>query len=430
MADSQTILDRLLKLHPKLIDLELTRIQHLLEALGRPQDKLPPVIHIGGTNGKGSALAYLKAMHEAAGKRVHAYTSPHLVRFHERIVVEGREITEDHLVDCLERCEAANGGAPITHFEITTAAALLAFSEVAADITLLEVGLGGAFDATNVIDRPAASVITPIGLDHQSFLGDTIEEIAMEKAGIIKPGVPVIIGPQEDVVRGLLTDIAETKGAQAIVYGQDWQTFEEHGRFVYQDEQGLLDLPMPGLTGRHQLANAGTAIATLRALPPSLQVSDQDIETGLETVYWPARMQRLTRGPLVELAQGKAELWLDGGHNPHAAIALSQTLADLEDKSPRPLHLIFGMLKNKDAEGYLAAYQGLARHISVVPIPGEDAHDTDTLYEAARKLGLEADKAAGVEDALAQILARRQEAPRILICGSLYLAGQVLKENG
>ncbi|TNE37366.1 MAG: bifunctional folylpolyglutamate synthase/dihydrofolate synthase [Alphaproteobacteria bacterium] len=430
MADSNTILDRLFKLHPKLIDLELTRVLRLLDALGRPQDKLPPVIHIGGTNGKGSALAYLKAMYEAAGQRVHAYTSPHLVHFHERIVLAGREISEDHLVRCLERCEAANAGAPITHFEITTAAALLAFSETPADITLLEVGLGGAFDATNVIDKPAATVITPIDLDHQSFLGDTIEEIAMEKAGIIKPGVPLIVGPQQNLVRGLLSDVAEAKGANAYIFGQDWQTFEEHGRFIYQDEQGLLDLPLPGLFGRHQLANAGTAIATLRALPASLQISDGDIERGLETVRWPARMQRLTRGPLAELAQGKAELWLDGGHNPHAAAALSQTLADLEDKAPRPLHLIFGMLKNKDAQGYLAAYQGLARHVSVVPIPGEDAHDTDTLYEAARKLGLEADKAASVEDALAQILARPQEAPRILICGSLYLAGQVLKENG
>lgn len=429
MASSDTILERLFELHPKLIDLELTRIERLLDALGRPQDKLPPVIHIGGTNGKGSALAYLQAMFEASGKRVHTYTSPHLVHFHERIVLAGERISEDDLKGALETCETANGGAPITHFEITTAAAFLAFSKVPADVLLLEVGLGGKFDATNVIEKPVATVLTPINLDHQHFLGNSLEEIALEKSGIAKTDVPLIVGPQEALVETLLDDVAHEVGAPTFFYGQEWQAYEEHGRMIYQDEQGLLDLPLPGLQGRHQLANAGTAIATLRALP-DLFGDDVAIEQGLEAVSWPARMQRLTSGPLVGQAGRDVEIWLDGGHNPHAAAALSQTLADMEEKAPKPLHLIFGMMTGKDPGAFLSEFIGLAKHVSAIPIAGEDAHAPVELYQAARALGLEADMAASAEDALSQILARPQEPPRILICGSLYLAGQVLKENG
>jgi dihydrofolate synthase/folylpolyglutamate synthase len=429
MAQSDTILSRLLELHPKLMDLELTRILSLLEKLGHPEERLPPVIHIGGTNGKGSALAYLKAMFEASGRRVHAYTSPHLVHFHERIVLAGEAITEAALAEALERCESANAGAPITYFEITTAAAFLAFSEVPADVLLLEVGLGGKFDATNVIAKPAATVLTPINLDHQHFLGDRIDIIAKEKAGILKPGVPAIIGPQVDEARDVLEAEAVRIGAPTFYYGQEWNTFEEHGRMVFQDQNGLLDLPLPGLIGRHQLANAGTAIATLRAVP-DLFDDDAAIEQGVQSVTWPARMQRLSRGALIDRAGPGVEIWLDGGHNPHAAAALSQTFADMEERAPKPLYLILGMMQGKDPSAFLSEFKGLARHVSAVPIDGEATIAPAELYNAARELGLEADLAGDPLDALQQILARPQESPRILICGSLYLAGSVLKKNG
>jgi len=432
---SDAVLERLLTLHPKRIDLVLDRIQRLLAALGHPEKKLPPVVHVAGTNGKGSVCAYLRAMLEANGYRVHVYTSPHLVRFNERIRIGGSLISEEELATILEECERVNDGAPITFFEITTAAAFLAFSRQPADAVILEVGLGGKYDATNVIEKPAAICITPVALDHQEFLGTSLAGIAAEKAGIIKPGVPCIVGPQTDEAREVIVRTGDRLGAPLFVYGEDFHAHEERGRLVYQDENGLLDLPLPKLQGRHQIANAAIAIAALRRVSRHW-AREAAIERGLRTVEWPARMQRLLKGPLVDAAPKGAEVWLDGGHNPHGAAALAQNMADLEERAPKPLYLICGILRTKDALGFLSAFRGLARHVSTVAIPGEEASlGAGALYDAARAAGLEATPADGLDDAMLQVggWAQAREAegpPRVLICGSLYLAGQVLAENG
>jgi dihydrofolate synthase/folylpolyglutamate synthase len=429
---SDEILERLLSLHPKRIDLVLDRILRLLAALGHPQKHLPPVLHVAGTNGKGSLCAFARAMLEAQGLRVHVYTSPHLVRFHERIRIAGRLIEEDELADTLEQCERANVGAPITFFEITTAAALVAFARHPADALVLEVGLGGRYDATNVIDLPRVTAIAPVGLDHQEFLGTNLGDIAAEKAGIIKRGVPVVVGPQEDVPRDVIARSADALGAPAFVFGQDFFAHQEQGRMIYQDEKGLLDLPLPRLVGRHQIDNAATAIAMLRA---GGWGAEPAIETGLRTVEWPARMQRLSRGPLIALAPKGAEVWLDGGHNPHGAAAVARTIADFEERAEKPLYVICGMLKTKDAKGFLSAFQGLARHAVTVAIPGEEAsRGAGELYDFARTSGLDASPAEDVEDAMMQVSAWSRARPfegppRILICGSLRLAGRVLAAN-
>ncbi|MEI9989268.1 MAG: folylpolyglutamate synthase/dihydrofolate synthase family protein [Rhizomicrobium sp.] len=431
---STAVLERLLDLHPKKIDLALDRILRLLHDLGDPQLRMPPTIHVAGTNGKGSVCAFSRAMLEAQGLKVHMHTSPHLVRFHERIRIAGQLISEDELVATLEECERVNAGRPITYFEITDAAMFLAFSRHPADALVLEVGLGGKFDATNVIDKPAITVIQPIGLDHQDFLGSDIRVIAAEKAGIIKPGVPVIVGPQDDAPRDVILSRADRLSAPAYVFGQDFSAHQEHGRMVYQDEHGLLDLPLPRLIGRHQIENAAVAIAALRHANHGWG-TDKAIETGLRTVDWPARLQRLTRGPLVDMAPKGAEIWLDGGHNPHGAAAVSRAIADLEEKSERPLYLVCGMLRTKDAIGFLSAYRGLARHVVTVSIPGEPASlGAGALYDMARHAGLDAQPAEDLEDAMLQLQAwsrahPKEPPPRILICGSLYLAGQVLVEN-
>jgi dihydrofolate synthase/folylpolyglutamate synthase len=432
---SDAILARLTELHPKLIDLSLGRIEALLERLGAPHKRLPPVIHVAGTNGKGSTCAFLRAILEAAGKRVHVYSSPHLVRFHERIRLSGKLIDEDELAALLEECEERNAGAPITFFEITTAAAMLAFTRHKADAVILEVGLGGRFDATNVIARPAATIITPVDLDHQTYLGSTIGEIAGEKAGIIKPGIACIVGPQADDARDVIEQRAESLKAPLTRWGQDFMAHEEHRRMVYQDEHGLLDLPLPRLPGAHQIVNAAQAIAALRHLQ-AFDISDRAIEDGLISVEWPARMQRLIRGPLVAAAPKGAELWLDGAHNPHGARALAHAIADLEDRTSRPLYLVCGMLQTKDAAGYFQAFKGLARCVTTVAIPGDPlTQGAGQLYDAALSAGLEAYPATSLEDALMQIegrhaLSNAAAAPRIVICGSLHLAGAVLRENG
>ena len=434
-VSSDAVLERLLALHPKRIDLVLDRVKRLLAALGHPERDLPPVIHVAGTNGKGSTCAYLRAMLEGSGYRVHVYTSPHLVRFHERIRIAGTLISEEELSETLEECERANQGAPITFFEITTAAAMLAFSRHLADALVLEVGLGGRHDATNVIDKPAAVCITPVALDHQEFLGNSIAEIAAEKAGIVKRGVPCIVGPQAEQGLAVIERHADQLSAPLTVYGEDFQAHEEHGRMVYQDTDGLLDLPLPKLLGRHQIANAAVAIAALRQVGGRWS-REQGIEWGLKNVEWPARMQRLTRGPLVEAAPLGGEVWLDGGHNPQGGAAVAQTIADLEERSSKPLYLIAGMLKTKDPEGFFRSFRGLARHVATIAIPGETATlGAGALYDAARAAGLEASPADDVMDAMMQVSAwsRAREtegAPRILICGSLYLAGRVLSENG
>ncbi len=422
IQNSDLILERMMALHPKIIDLTLDRMLRLLEALGNPQNNLPPVIHIAGTNGKGSTQAMIRAGLEAAGKTVHAYTSPHLARFHERIRLAGELITEEHLSEVLDECYAANGGENITYFEITTCAALLAFSRTQADYTLLEVGLGGRLDATNVIANPVATVITPVDLDHQQFLGDTLPEIAGEKAGIIKRRVPCIVGPQQEAGLEVIEAVAARHMAPLSVYGQHWHVGREAGRMVYQDEQGLLDLPLPNLPGVHQVQNAGGAIATLRALGFDAAACEGAV-TGAQ---WPARMQRLKHGPLVEAA-GQAELWLDGGHNPAAGHALAAVLGELPQV---PTYLICGMLNTKDIAGYLAPLAPHVAGLHGVSIPGEAATlPADVTAQAARQIGMEAVEEEGVATAVSKIVAHTPQA-RILICGSLYLAGNILKDNG
>ena len=417
---SDVLLSRMMTLHPKVIDLSLGRMHRLLGALGRPEQCIPPVVHIAGTNGKGSTQAMLRAGLEATGLKVHAYTSPHLARFHERITVASEVIGEQALADILERCEAANKGTPITYFEITTAAAFVAFAETNADFTLLEVGLGGRLDATNVV-TPKISVITPISYDHQQFLGETLTQIAGEKAGILKPGVPAVIAPQVDEVMDVIEAVAERKGVPLFVGNRDWQIWEEHGRVAYQDEHGLMDLPLPRLTGAHQVINAGTALAVLR------QLGQGEPEAALTQANWPARLQRLHNGPLVARA-GTAELWLDGGHNPAAGEALAEAVTRLP---ARPLHMVCGMLSTKDIAGYLRPMAAVAESLQAVSIPGETATlaAPDTAA-AARGAGFTSvAEAPGLEAAIDAITAEHPNA-RILICGSLYLAGNVLRENG
>ena len=431
---SDAILARLLALHPKKIDLALDRILRLLSDLGDPHKNLPPVIHVAGTNGKGSACAFSRAMLEAQGLRVHMHISPHLVRFHERIRIAGAEISEEELCTTLEEVERVNDGRPITFFEITGAAMFLAFSRHPADAVVLEVGLGGKYDATNVIDRPAMTIVQPVGLDHLEFLGNDLAGIAAEKAGIIKRGVPLVIGPQDEIAREVILRRADQLSAPAFMFGQDFSGRQEHGRMVYEDEMGLLDLPMPRLIGRHQVENAAVAIAGLRHSARGWG-EEAAIEKGLRSVEWPGRLQRLGHGPLVAEAPEDAEIWLDGGHNPHCAAAVSRAIADLEEKADRPLYLICGMLRTKDAVGFLSAFKGLARHVVTVAIPGEAASmGAGALYDAAREAGLDSAPAEDLEDAMLQLTAwarahAREAPPRILICGSLYLAGKILAEN-
>jgi dihydrofolate synthase/folylpolyglutamate synthase len=411
----------MMTLHPKVMDLVLDRVWRLLAAVGDPQDRLPPVIHLAGTNGKGSTQAMIRAGLEQGGSRVHAYTSPHLARFHERIRLAGTLISEEALTDVLDRCYVANGPDPITYFEITTVAGLLAFAETEADYTLLEVGLGGRLDATNVVSDPAVTVITPVDLDHQQFLGDTLTAIAGEKAGIIKRGVPCVVGPQQDESMDVIAQVARKFGAPLFAHGQQWHVTTEHGRLVYQDETGLLDLPLPNLPGPHQIMNAGAAIAALRVLGKD----EAACEAAVTRAYWPARMERLTEGALVDLA-APAELWLDGGHNPAAGWALAATL---HEQPKRPTHLICGMLNTKDIGGYLAPLAEVADSLTAVSIPGEaNTIPAERTAEEAEKVGLQATVAANVAAAVGQITSKCPNA-RILICGSLYLAGHVMREN-
>ncbi len=409
-------------LHPKIIDLTLDRVWRLLTTLNNPQNKLPPVIHIAGTNGKGSTQAMIRAGLEGAGLTAHAYTSPHLARFHERIRLAGELISEPDLTAVLDECYAANGGENITYFEITTCAALLAFARSKADYTLLEVGLGGRLDATNVIHDPAVTVITPVSIDHEQFLGDTLGKIAAEKAGIIKPGVPCIVGPQQDEALEVIEYTAARLGAPLLMHGQHWHVTEENGRLVYQDETGLRDLPLPNLLGAHQYQNAGAALAVLRYL----DLGEDAYEAAVTKAEWPARMQRLKTGPLVEQAP-EAELWLDGGHNAAAGLALADLLAKLP---ARPTHMICGMLNTKDVTGYLAPLAAQAQSLTAVSIPGEvNTLSADDTAEAASRVGLAASTANSVAEALKKITEDDPQV-RVLICGSLYLAGNILRENG
>ena len=419
---SDVILERMMALHPKIIDLTLDRVWALLTALDHPERTLPPVIHIAGTNGKGSTQAMLRAGLEAVGKSVHAYTSPHLARFHERIRLAGEFITENHLTEVLNDCYAANDGADITYFEITTCAALLAFARTPADYTLLEVGLGGRLDATNVIDKPALTIITPVSMDHEGYLGDTIAKIAGEKAGIIKRGVPCVVGPQQEDALEVIEAQAARLGAPLLAYGQHWHVSEERGRLIYQDETGLLDLDLPNLPGQHQVQNAGATLAALR----HLNMPEAAYDGAMRDAFWPARMQQL-KGTVLNDLVPQADLWLDGGHNPAAGEALAAHLKSLHQ---RPTRLICGMLNTKDVRGYLRPLATVASHLTAVSIPGEaNTLTAPETAKAARDVGLAADEADSVESALHHI-AQTDPHARILICGSLYLAGHVLRQIG
>jgi dihydrofolate synthase/folylpolyglutamate synthase len=419
-------LERLRRLHPVLIDLSLGRVERLLDALGGPQARLPPVVHVAGTNGKGSTVAFLRAIAEAAGLRVHAFTSPHLVRFAERIRLAGELIEEDRLTELLARVEAVNAGQPITFFEITAAAALTAFAETPADLCLVEVGLGGRFDATNVFAHPAVTVITPIDYDHKEYLGDTLAAIAGEKAGILRSGAPAVVARQREEALTVIEAAAAQAGAPLILGGRDFDAYAQAGRLVYQDEAGLLDLPPPALVGRHQYDNAGVAIAAVRALNDQ-RIDEAAIARGLASAIWPARLQRLTAGPLAELAAARgADLWLDGAHNPHGAYALAQTAADLTARDGRPVVFVLGPLARKDIAGIIGALNQTPSKLITVGFQSDLAADPQAVAEQARALGWAAEACPDVTAGVRLALGGEAPAPHVMICGSLYLAGEVL----
>jgi dihydrofolate synthase/folylpolyglutamate synthase len=413
-------------LHPRSIDLSLGRIERLLARLGNPETRLPPVVHVAGTNGKGSVIAFIRAILEAQGLRVHVYTSPHLVRFNERIVVAGTEISDKDLERVLDECEAVNSGEPITFFEITTAAAFQAFALMPADLTLLETGLGGRLDATNVVARPILTALTPISIDHQAYLGETLAEIAGEKAGILKPGVTCVVATQPPEAAHVVRRCALSIGAPLIWEGADWSTKFGVDSLIFEDRERSFHLPVPGLAGAHQIANAGTAVACVRRLP-GLTIGDEAIGRGLTKVVWPARLQRLGSGPLASSLPADWELWLDGGHNPAAGEALAAQALAWRDK---PLHVVFGALKNKDVKNFLAPLAAHVERAIAVTIPGEpNSLNAAEAAAVASTVGLNSDTALGVEDALAKLATATSGPARVLICGSLYLAGAVLAAN-
>lgn len=426
------ILERLTRLHPKLIDLELGRTERLLAKFGSPQKKLPPVVHVAGTNGKGSLVAYLRAMSEAAGYRAHVYTSPHLVRFNERIRVAGQLISDELLEDVLNECEQVNGGEPITFFEITTVAAFLAFARVPADIAIVEVGMGGRLDTTNVVE-PILSAITPVGFDHTGFLGDTLEKIAGEKAGILKYAVPAVIGRQREAGAGVIAARASQLAVPLFRMGREWQVNLSERGFRYESDLMTLDLPAPALAGAHQVDNAATAVACVERLrAANFEIDDAAIAKGLATVEWPARLQQLTRGPLVEALPPGCELWLDGGHNEDCGIVLGRMAADwAKEPAPLPLYLVFAMQTTKDASGFLRPLARHAHAARAVPFPeGHAAYTPQEACAKAAEVGLDCLPVNDIGAALEDLLATQPAPMRILICGSLYLAGAVLARNG
>jgi dihydrofolate synthase / folylpolyglutamate synthase len=437
MSQAEREIEALMALHPKGFDLSLGRITRLLERLGNPHLHLPPVIHIAGTNGKGSTGAFCRAILEAHGHTAHVHTSPHLVNWHERYRLGaeggGRLVADEMLADAVRRVAEANRGETITVFEILTAVMFVLFSEHPADAAIIEVGLGGRFDATNVIENPAVSIIMSISLDHQAYLGDRVELIAAEKGGIIKRGVPVVIGQQpEETARDVLVSIAERLRCPLYVYGQDYFAQEENGRLAYQDDEELADLPLPRLAGRHQQSNAAAAIRALKAAGFTLE--EAAIGEALLSVSWPGRLERLPQGRLLQSGLKGVEIWIDGGHNPGAGQVIAEAMANLEERDPRPLFLITGMINTKDPVGYFEAFSGIARHVFTVPVPGSDAGvDPEFLADTADEAGLTAESAPSVEAAIAAITGNwnmLERPPRILVGGSLYLLGHVLAENG
>ena len=422
MSEESTdlILQRIMKLHPKIIDLTLERVLKLLKKLGNPEKKLPPVIHVAGTNGKGSTQAIIKSGLEANGKTVHAYTSPHLIRFNDRINLLGKPISEPHLNEVLEDCYRANDGLPITYFEITTVAAILAFSKVEADFCILEVGLGGRYDATNIIDSPELCVITPISLDHQKLLGETIEEIAFEKAGILKNKSVCFVGKQEPQALEVIKRVANKTNSMLELYDEDWVVRENSKNFYFRDNKGSLNLPLPALVGTHQVYNASIAVAVLRHLGIS---SSSVLKKSMRNVVWPGRMQLIDSGPLIEMANN-LEIWLDGGHNAAAGQALAEVLKSLP---PMKTILICGMLNTKDVFGYMINFKGIVAELIAIPVPDEVATlNAKETSNYARKAGLKSSKAQNIEDALNRVINDKTPS-RIVICGSLYLVGFILR---
>lgn len=434
-ADSQ--IQKLLQNHPKGFDLSLGRIRGLLENLGNPHLAIPPVFHIAGTNGKGSTAAFLRAIIEAGDKTTHVHTSPHLVDWVERYrlgkIGGGEFVSDQTLEKAIITASDANGGKQITVFEIMSAVAFILFSQYKADYSIIEVGLGGRFDATNVIDKPLISIITPIALDHQSYLGDTIEKIAFEKAGIIKANAPVIIGPQTDGAREVIEEVAKNQGCKTYIARQDFDGFEQRGRFVFQDEWGLLDLPIPNLKGAHQIDNATTAIAATRVEKFALQ--NARYEKAMRKAYWPGRFEPLLKGKLIETfptgQRNDFDIWIDGGHNPAAGAALIHELEELKQKDNLPIFMICGMLTTKDPAAFFNYFTKKIEQVLTVPIVDSEAgFAPEKLSQLCKKSGLVSTPQKSVEEALLKISDLHKGPARIIICGSLYLVGEVLKNNG
>jgi dihydrofolate synthase/folylpolyglutamate synthase len=432
VSDPGAVLARIAERRPVLIDLGLDRMRAALSRMGDPHLRLPPTFHVAGTNGKGSTVQYIRSILEAAGHSVHAFTSPHLVRFNERIVLAGKEIDDERLSDVLTRCDREVGPKALTFFEATTCAAFLAFAEAPADFLVMEVGLGGRLDATNVLERSLASVIAPIAFDHQQFLGNDLASIAREKAGIFRRAVPAVVGLQQPEAMQALEAAAGEVGAYLFACGSSWSVRGEQGRLVYQDLDGLCDLSPPRLFGPHQIFNAGLAVAAVRAA--GLRVDDSQLSAGLANARWPARMQRLKSGPALDYLRlrgaGEPDVWLDGGHNPHAAAAVAAALADIEERAPRPLILISGMQDTKDIAGFFAQFAGVAAMVFAVQADHKGAAAPEQVAAAAEAAGLKAKACGSLQEAVERAAAFAREPVRILICGSLYLAGEVLKENG
>lgn len=415
------------KRRPPLIDLGLDRMVTTLRALGSPHEKLPPVFHVAGTNGKGSTIAFIRSILEAAGHSVHVFTSPHLVRYNERIVLAGEEISDDAFIDVVRRCDEAAGEEPLSFFETLTCAAFLAFSETHADYCIIEVGLGGRLDSTNVVRQPKVSVITPIGIDHQDYLGNTLSEIASEKAGIIKQKCRVVVGSQTADAMATLATVAQQREAPLYAFGQEWTAWSENGRLVYQDDNGLSDLHPPRLVGEHQFQNAGLAVAAIKAA--ELSLSDAVLSAGIENAAWPARLQQIRTGPIIDQCDGRAEVWLDGGHNVHAAKALALAIAAIEERSSKPLFIIIGMQDNKDARGFIAEFKTLASSLVAVSAVKNGAASATKIMTIASELGIDAIEASGLSEAVELVTKKADGEYRLLICGSLYLAGEVLSNH-
>jgi len=420
------LIQRLNRHHPKVIDLSLDRINRLLELLGNPQNSLPPIVHVAGTNGKGSTLAFARAIAEAAGLKVHVYTSPHLIKFNERIRIAGKLINDQDLLNLMTEVEYINDGRPITFFEITTAIALLAFSRTPGDLVLLETGLGGRLDATNVITRPTVTALTPISYDHAGFLGEDLTHIARQKAGIIKRGIPCITTKQNPSVIKVIENIADDMDAPLSIEDKEWWVAIKGERMSIISPEGQITPPLPNLIGPHQIQNAGLAIITLAELGDK-RINRKAVDTGITNAEWPARMQRLTSGPLCAQLPNDWELWLDGGHNPAAGVAIASTLQDLTDN---PIHVITGLINTKKPAAFLAPLIKYTKSLTAVNIVGSDASfNADEIFMVAKKMGFQAKTANSITDALKNIISVEKSPSKVLICGSLYLAGNVLKEN-